>query len=368
MGKNIVICCDGTNNQFSGDHTNVIRTHRVSLRNAGQITYYDCGVGTMAVPWAEGKWAKRWSVVKGLAFGSGFLENIADTYQFLMTNYEAGDAVYLFGFSRGAFTVRALAGMLHSTGLLHAGTENLIRYAQEYWRQDFGPASPGGKICAEFKRTMARPCPVHFIGVWDTVSSVGMINRFKVFPYTARNPVVAHVRHAVAIDERRSCFRQNLMWPDAAAPAQDVKNVWFAGVHSDVGGGYPKAEAGLAKISFEWMMREARACGLQVDAAALNQELTNDGAAPDPLADRHESLKGLWRIVELIPVRRYVGGAKGHEWRWDYGRPRNIERNASEPTVALHHTVLERLKKRADYRPPNLQPDPTFGGKLRIEH
>lgn len=366
MPKNIVICCDGTNNQFDGDHTNVIRTYKVAERSGQQVTFYDCGVGTMPEPWQKTKLGKRWSLLKGLAFGSGFMQNIEDAYRFLMVNYDPGDKVFLFGFSRGAFTVRALAGMLRSVGLLRPGTENLIPYAQRYWQQDFSPFSAGGQLCAEFKQTLTRSCPVHFIGVWDTVGSVGIINQYRTFPHTAHNPEVTHVRHAVAIDERRSCFRQNLMAPDPIW--QDVKNVWFAGVHSDVGGGYPAAESGLAKVSFEWMMREAAGFGMIVDAVALQSELRRVGAAPDPCADQHESLEGLWRFVELIPVRRYNWRTRAKEWRWPFGAPRNIARDAFGPDVFLHCSVIDRIGRRQDYRPQNLPAgDPTFGGKLRIE-
>src|SRR5258706_6842839 len=104
--KNIIICCDGTNNQFSGDQTNVIRTHKVAKRTAGQVTYYDCGVGTMPEPWRSNWLSRLASLVAGLAFGQGFDDNIADAYRFLMANYETGDQVFLFGFSRGAFTAR----------------------------------------------------------------------------------------------------------------------------------------------------------------------------------------------------------------------------------------------------------------------
>jgi uncharacterized protein (DUF2235 family) len=368
MPKNIILCCDGTNNQFSGDHTNVIRAYKVAERSARQVTFYDSGVGTMPEPWAEGRLARRWSMLKGLAFGSGFAQNIEDAYRFLMASYEAGDSLFLFGFSRGAFTVRALAGMLHSVGLLYPGTENLIPYAQRYWRKDFGPESEGGKLCAEFKSTLARQCPVHFIGAWDTVSAVGIINQFRTFPFTLHNPEVTHVRHAAAIDERRSCFRQNLMFRDSSLPAQDVKNVWFAGVHSDVGGGYQPVDAGLAKLSLDWMMREATACGMHIDRAGLQHELHGVGAPPNSCADQHESLKGGWRFVELIPVRRFDWATQTHKWRWPLGTPRNVERNAAAPEVFLHQSVLDRIKGRPDYRPANLPHDePTLRACFKIE-
>ena len=352
MAKNIVICCDGTDNQFSGDQTNVIRTHKIARRTAGQVTYYDCGVGTMPEPWREGWFARCWSIVGGLAFGDGFEANIADAYRFLMAHYEPGDKIFLFGFSRGAFTVRAVAGMLHSVGLLHPGTENLIPYAQRYWREDFGSESPGGTVCLDFKRSLARDCVTHFIGAWDTVSSVGYINQFRTFPYTLKNPDVTHVRHAVSIDERRSCFRQNLMF--TAYEKQDIKNVWFAGVHSDVGGGYPAAEAGLAKVTFAWMMREAESCGMQVDLTAVQRELGKVGAPPNPCADQHESLKSFWKPAELIPMRRYNWTTQEHEWRLTLGQRRDAERDAAKPEVFLHQSVIERLKGRSDYRPSNI--------------
>lgn len=364
MSRNIVLCCDGTNSQFDGDHTNVIRTYKVARPGADQVTFYDCGVGTMPEPWQTTRLGKRWSLLKGLAFGSGFMQNIEDAYRFLMAVYQPGDQVFLFGFSRGAFTARAVAGMLHSVGLLRPGSENLIRYAQRYWQRDFGSDSPGGRLCIEFKRTLAVPCPVHFLGVWDTVGSAGIINQYRRFPYTAHNPDVAHVRHAVAIDERRSCFRQNLMNP---LEGQDVKNVWFAGAHSDVGGGYPPDASGLAKISFEWMMREARTFGMHIDPAALQREL-GSGAAPDAGADGHESLKGAWRLVELIPVRRYNWSTRANEWRWALGALRNIQRDAAQSHALLHETVLTRFRTRVDYRPPNLPAaDPTFRRTFRVE-
>ncbi len=107
MQKNIAICCDSTDNQFDGDHTNVIRAYKVIRHHDEQLCFYDPGVGTMPEPWQTSKLGKRWSMLKGLAFGSGFLQNIEDAYRFLMSNYQPNDLIFLFGFSRGAFTARA---------------------------------------------------------------------------------------------------------------------------------------------------------------------------------------------------------------------------------------------------------------------
>jgi uncharacterized protein (DUF2235 family) len=369
MPKNIVLCCDGTNNQFDGDHTNVIRTYKVAGRHEEQLTYYDPGVGTMPEPWRKTKLGKRWSMLAGLLYGDGFFDNISDAYRFLIASYEPGDKIFIFGFSRGAYTARAVAALLHSIGLLHPATENLLPYALRYWQSDFGPQSPGGKVCAEFKATLARVCPVHFIGVWDTVSSVGVINNFRTFPHTTHNPDVTHVRHAVSIDERRSTFRQNLMSP--ATAEQDVKNVWFAGVHSDVGGGYPPAEADLAKITFEWIIREAKQCGLDVDEAAYRRELSDVGAAPDPCGPLHASLHGFWWFGELLPMKHYSWDDKKWHWRWlkgAFNQPRDVLRTAGKPFVLLHHSVLERLKQLSDYKPANIPNDQqTLRTNFRIE-
>jgi len=218
-----------------------------------------------------------------------------------------------------------------------------------YWQSDFGPRSPRGQTSAEFKATLARPCPVHFVGVWDTVSSVGVINNFRSFPHTAHNPEVTHVRQAVSIDERRSTFRQNLMSP---ADEQDVKNVWFPGVHSDVRGGYVSEEAGLAKVTFEWMMREAGQCGLDIDEAALDWELRKVGESPNPNGKLHRSLHGGW-VGELLPMKHYNWDDHKCQWRWLIGafnQPRDVMRDAGKPFVSIHHSVIERLVQSGDYK------------------
>ena len=182
--------------------------------------------------------------MKGLAFGYGLTQAISDCYSFLMDTFEPGDRdVLLFGFSRGAYTVRALSGMLHMFGLLRPKDYNQIGYATEMLKTKQDDAS--FQVAAQFKATFSRECKPHFVGVWDTVSSVGWAWDPLHLPYTARNPDLRIGRHAVSIDERRSFFRQNL-WSQPL-PGQDIKQVWFAGVHSDVGGGYAKPRAACRK-------------------------------------------------------------------------------------------------------------------------
>src|SRR5690348_13736437 len=129
MGKNIVICCDGTGNQFDRSKSNVIKLYKALICDDNQIAYYHPGVGTMGSRNALSRVGKLWTKIIGLAFGYGISDNVADAYQFLMRTYEPGDNVYVFGFSRGAYTARALCGMLHTVGLLTEGNEGLIPYA-----------------------------------------------------------------------------------------------------------------------------------------------------------------------------------------------------------------------------------------------
>lgn len=352
MSKKIIVCCDGTDNQFSGCQTNVVRLFKCAKNIPGQqVTYYDPGVGTMPAPDARGELAKRISILLGLAFGVGFTQNIENAYEFLMQTYETGDEVYLFGFSRGAFTVRALAGMLHAVGLLRPNTENLIPFARRYWRQSYSDA--GKAVAADFKRTLARECKPHFVGVWDTVSSVGWIGNFKTFPFTRHNPDITIFRHAVSIDERRCFFRQNLFEPE---PEQNVKNIWFAGVHSDVGGGYPNDEIGLSQVAFEWMANEARQAGLLLDDGVLAVELGRQTQAdvpryspPNPGGPLHKSLHGFWWVCEFLPRKRWNAAAGEYRWSCCPAVPRQIEDGAE-----VHASVPERIKMVPEYRPVNL--------------
>src|SRR2546427_5693195 len=224
MAKNIVICADGTGNKFCNKNTNVVKLYSaLDLSDpTRQIAYYHGGLGTMGAPGALSQWSKRWTKTRGLAFGYGLTDAIGHSYSFLMDTFEEGDRIYLFGFSRGAYTVRALSGMLHMFGLIRPRDYNLVDYATEMLKtkQDAGTFG----VAADFKQTFSRDCRPHFTGVWDTVSSVGWIWDPVHVPYTAKNPDLCIGRHAVAIDERRCFFRQNL-W-GVGLPNQDIKQVW----------------------------------------------------------------------------------------------------------------------------------------------
>ncbi len=353
MPKNIVICCDGTGNEFGRSNSNVVKLYKVLSQSESQIMYYNPGIGTMGSRNALSRVGKLWTRLIGLAFGYGISDNVADAYQFLMRTFQPEDPIYVFGFSRGAYTARALCGMLHCVGLLTPGNEGLIPYAIRMLKSkhlDF-------PVSAEFKKTFSRDCKVRFVGVWDTVSSVGWVYDAVRFPFTnaTNNPDMRIIRHAVSIDERRAFFRQNLFGEPHDAD-QDVQEAWFAGVHSDVGGSYPESESQLSKLALRWMLCEAELAGLQVDQQRKADILGGKAPYVQPDAvtpNQHESLRGGWWIAELWPkiVHKRTGqGTWGKSIRANLGRRRWMA-----PDSVVHESVETRFGSLAlNYKPANL--------------
>ena len=356
MPRNLVICCDGTANEFAPNKTNVLKLFYTLVHDPDrQVVFYHPGIGTMEAIGAVTSFGRKLTKVLGLAFGYGLERDIRDAYAFLMNHFEAGDQLYLFGFSRGAYTVRIVASMLHMYGLIHRGNEPLIPYAIRMLMavNHLGPADPAGagprrerdeifELAQGFREHFCgAPCTPHFVGIWDTVSSVGWFENPVHVPFTDSNPGIAIGRHAVAIDERRAFFRTNL-WhpkPDGGGP-RDLKQVWFPGVHKDVGGGYAEAESGLSKIALGWMLREAEAAGLLVDAAKVDRMLGRSDPAlakPDPGAKLHNSLKINWWPAEFVPKRHYDWVRKTYARRMNLFRPRTIPEHA-----LIHDSAYER--------------------------
>ena len=351
MPRNLVLCFDGTNYQFGQENTNIVRLAQVLDRDPQlQRLYYDPGVGTLPEPGAWGALEKWLSKIAGLAFGAGLEWKVQEAYAYLMHFWEPGDKVFLFGFSRGAYTARVLAGMLHALGLLSPGSHNLVPYVMRLFKairnerkhpeatgmagDAQGELTKWENLCNQFRWTFSRPIHqndddrrfrVHFLGLWETVSSVGWLYDPIKFPYTARNPGIDVIRHAISVDERRWFFRQNRMY---RAGAQDLKEFWFPGVHSDVGGGYSKAKSELWRISLEWILDEAKAAGLLIDQNRRLSVLPPRPADSRPLwtDPQHESLTGLWWLAEFFP--KFV-------WRQD-PLPRHTE--PSETSNVPHHS------------------------------
>lgn len=226
---------------------------------ARQVAYYDPGVGTMGAPGAWSTFGRKLTRMLGLAFGFGIKDNLEEALTYLIQNYEPGDRVYIFGFSRGAFTARALTGMTYRSGVMREGAENLVPYlvaaytkGKDFDRDDWGKLDRfASTFSVRTERSLAMP--VHFLGLWDSVKALGILRPDPKWPYTRQLPNARHVFHAVSIDERRRPYREYLVAPSKAV---ETKETWFAGVHSDVGGGF-KEDPVPSQIALKWMVDRA---------------------------------------------------------------------------------------------------------------
>lgn len=363
MGRNLVLCFDGTNNEFGKENTSVVRLIQSLNRDPKkQRLYYDPGVGTLPEPGLALPWLKRASELFGLAFGAGLSAKVGQGYSYLMEMYEPGDKVFLFGFSRGAHAARVLAGLLHALGLMPKGNQNLIPYLLRIFKaiQKDKSKTPEQRLfdyealCDSFRWTFARPTqsdpqqrrfPVDYLGLWDTVTSVGWVWDPVRFPYATNNPSVRCIRHAVAIDERRWFFRQN-RW--GKLPGQDVDERWFAGSHSDVGGGYREDQGGLWRPAFEWIVMEAKDKGLFLDDDRYQAVLHRTNPPEFPWKeDLHESLTCGWWIAEYFPKWRR-GEDRRTRLAVGRGRRREIEEHSR-----IDKSALLRIRE-TEYAPPNL--------------
>ncbi len=342
--KRIIVCCDGTWNRADQARdgvltpTNVVRAAYLTAKAAGttpQIIMYDQGVGT-------GNSLDRLS---GGAFGRGLDDHIFEAYRFLIANYEPGDEIYLFGFSRGAFTVRSIAGMIRKCGVLLRGSVAQYPTALALYRDDRHPDDEGPKL---FRKTHSiageEPIPIKFIGVWDTVGALGiplgglraLTRRKYQFHDTELSGTVQFAFQALAIDERRDPFQPTL-WLYKPKPNQTVEQVWFSGVHSDVGGGYRERE--LSDVALKWMLDKAAGTGLAADADALAAH------PPNPRFDGvlHDSTTLLYRIPGLGSNRR-IGFVKSKSGAL-----------VRDPTQSVHEAALQRWDADASYRPKALR-------------
>ena len=345
--KKIVICCDGTTNRFGTRNTNVVHLCTTLVRDPSkQVVYYDPGVGSLGERSMLTRWGRRLTSVLGGAIGRGFGRNVQEAYDFLADTYERGDEIFLFGFSRGAYTARALAGMLHMFGLIGPYNAQLTPYVWEmYSRAEGEDADDEAKgsfaLAREFRRTFSHAVPIHFVGVFDTVSSVGWFwDPLSLF-YSGRNPSIAHVRHAVALDERRAFFRQNLF--TRASDEQDLREVWFGGDHCDVGGGRTEADSGPSKIVLEWMLGQAEAEGLLVDPKRKEEVLgaRRGFAKPDPSAPLHDSMTFGWALLEFLPRWRWNAETRTRRISMNLFRRRRVPADA-----VIHESVAQREASR----------------------
>ena len=331
MKKRLVICADGTWNRPEKNPdkdfpTNVLKLARaikpIGSDKVPQQVFYDWGVGSYS------------DRISGGITGKGINKNIMDDYRYIVQNYAPGDELFLFGFSRGAYTVRALSGMINNIGILKRPDARLIQQAFNHYKKPGKAYSPKGDKSVAFRREHAWPKrEIAFVGVWDTVgalgipfSFLGLLDRKDEFYDTKMGPIIKVARHAMAIDELRSDFEPTIWEP---RPGVDLKQVWFAGVHSDVGGSYaPDKDGALASdYAMAWMMREARESGLIIEPHLGNS------LNPEPDASLHKSRKFIYRSKR--PYYRPIDHGKGE--------------------ILVHTSVKARWALDSKYRPRNLK-------------
>ncbi len=348
MPKNIIVCTDGTWNHpaatdvtsenFTSADTNVFKLFALLAGEAdmrsstsrvktvqGQVALYDDGVG------ADGIWAVR--VAEG-ATGAGLELKLRDGYQFVSEQYETGDRIFLFGFSRGAFTARSLGGMLTRCGVPAKSRQNEIfaSHAFDVYRRN----DPAGT--AQYRADyQCQDVTIEVIGVWDTVGALGIPLGFFSgldhllfrFHDMALHPNVRFGYHALAIDEKRESFAPSL-W-DAR---EGVEQVWFAGVHADIGGGY--RETGLSDLALSWMLTKVQPHGMLFGDRAFGANGSPNVTGDPLMVPMHDSYKP--PFVTVHPAVRAI-----------------------PPSAAIHVSVRQRWDKvQPPYRPGNLPPEPTY--------
>ncbi|MFW5972437.1 MAG: DUF2235 domain-containing protein [Bacteroidota bacterium] len=336
--KRLVICCDGTWNtpdQKDGEASspsNVVKMARAVrvVDDAGvhQIVYYSRGVGTRS---GLDKWT-------GGAFGHGLATNVQDGYRFIVSNYQPGDEIFLFGFSRGAYTARSIVGFIRNSGLLRRENREMFPEAYELYRSRAN--HPDEQRASTFRKEYSHEVQVRFLGVWDTVGALGipvrglnwLTRKRYQFHDVQLSRIVDHACHALAIDEQRSQFRPAL-WETSAADASRVEQVWFSGVHTNVGGGY--RDCGLSDLALDWMLTRAAEHGLGFDHSYMEEHIR-----PDAMCVLRESRKGFYRLSRpfVRPIGQLTAGESIH--------PSVMERHAN-PTMAYRPANLLDWMKRA---------------------
>ena len=303
MPKNIVVFSDGTGQEGGkGYNTNVYKLfNMVEDRTNMQISFYDRGLGT------------GWQKITGNIGGMGISKNIRECYEFIFENYQAGDNIFLFGFSRGATTVRSLSAFIHMFGILPKSRPELIKQAYKIYKES--DETKRNNLARDFvSRHHNQWCKIKFLGVWDTVDALGVpfkkldffVDWIPLFRHKYHNlklsESVEHARQALAIDDERLTFHPKI-WDKDLEDYQAMKQVWFAGMHTDVGGGYKEQE--LSDIPLTWMVMEAKECGLRIYPKNKINIIQNcDGTM-------HDSRKGFPKSLFRKKIRSWNSDTHG---------------------------------------------------------
>ena len=344
--KRIVVCSDGTWNKPGNiDHGFVVRSNVQKIfeviaksdNHIKQIKHYDNGVASIGTSVSR--------AVDG-AIGAGLGNNIINAYKFIVWNYEPGDELYLFGFSRGAYTVRSLAGLIRRCGILKNQDLRLIQKAYNFYRDRSEESRAGNQRSENFIARNSYPDPeIKFLGVWDTVGALGIPHtsfrmwnkkRYKFHDLTLSS-IIKHAYHAMAVDERRSLFDVNLWRQSRRALEngihQHVEQRWFAGVHCEVGGGYHEEQ--LSDLPLLWMIDRAQHAGLGID---INLAVTNQDfpifLSPSVCGVSHNSMTFIHRLNPAITRK--------------IGQPNSFNE-------CIDASVIERMQAVDGYQPFNVK-------------
>ena len=328
--KRLIVCCDGTWQKLDSQYpTNVVKIVQAIKPlcddNTQQIIFYDEGIGT----------GDRLDRIFGGAFGWGIDQNIQDAYRFLSINYQPGDEIYLYGFSRGAYTVRSLAGLIRCSGLLERNKIRQAGKAYKIYRND--DIEPDDKAAIEFRQKNSNDVRITLLGCWDTVGALGIPNQIPILPVdewinkkykfhdTVLSSIIDNALHAVAIDEIKKVFDVTVMQQNTEHQNQNLKQVWFPGTHGCVGGGTEK-NSGLSDGALLWMIEESQKLGIEFDTTKV---IT--GINPNPKIPFDNELNGIFKAA------------------------RTHLRRVDENEANLHQSVIDRwFALGKDYQPKNL--------------
>lgn len=346
--KRVIVCCDGTwNRPETFKHGKQLKTNVQKvfegLSDKGetkQVKFYGSGVGT-------GFTVK--DNLFGGAFGKGIDENIQDAYKFIMWNYEKGDQLFLFGFSRGAYTVRSLAGFIRNCGVMEARYLHLVNEAYHLYRSRTALTHPDSDLMKAYRKnySVEDEVPIHFVGIWDTVGALGIplssfnwFNKKYHFHDVKLSTTIKHAYHALAVDEKRKIFEPALWEVKEGNSGQICEQVWFPGVHSNVGGGYE--DAGLSDIALKWMAEKAANKGLEFKKELISSINTNCCG----------------KLVNSSSGLFFFTPQKQRDINRGYVLKKNPDTGEMEKVKAItnervHYTCFERCNKNKEYSPLN---------------
>lgn len=388
MARKLIVCLDGTGNEVEQNESNILRLYKCLKHDKDQLVYYEPGVGTLSTrPFAKNVFQKP-KLIAGLVFGLGLEDNVLRAYEFLCRNYRKGDLLYFFGYSRGAYTARVLAGFINEFGLVAPHELHLIGPVFKAYRKlrKDGPETQYAPLRISEQFFHITHPSIRFLGLWDTVSSllrlprrIGQLVSHETHASVDDNPSVKAVRHVLAIDERRRLFRQQ-MWQEGQTyygtrfrrgedrPAQDVKQVWFPGSHRDIAGSVAEPDAGLAKITLHWMRAELD--GLGADALQFRDQFYNryvlavpdkvtkrmglNISEPDPSAPLHDQMRKGWFLLEAFPRQKRRSHWPDQKDKPGYYLPLAQDRYIP-PDAEIHASAHQRrANPLARYAPRNL--------------